>query len=968
MEFRVLGPLEVVGADGVVPLGSAQQRLVLALLLVHGSHPVSVDRLIDQIWGERPPPSAAHAVQVYVSGIRKLLRAGPVAIPVSTSPSGYAIDVDPEQVDARRFERLVDEAQQVLADEPRHARRLFEEALGLWRGPPLAEFEQSELAMSEADRLEESHTLALEGVVEARLGCGEHAEVIGQITALVAAHPLRERPRRLLMLALYRCGRHAEALAAYRDACEALDEIGLQPGPELRQLEQAILRHDPSLTASGYRAEVRGDARSGDARKGDAWSADSGSPPLTLSGPVGPAPAAAPRLTNLPADPRPLVGRDAELCRLRALLSDSARLVTLVGVGGVGKTRLALAAGRQMLNGLPGGAFVVALAAVGEPAGVLPAVAQAIGVHDVEGDPLGPVVECIGERPMLLILDNFEQIPAAGPLAGELVAAAPSLRIIVTSQAPLRIGAETVVRVDALAPTAAVDLFIERAAAIAPGVAVSEADRSVVAEICERVGRLPLAVELAAARMRVLAPEDLLVRLEASSAVLRSAARDAPKRQRSLHATLEWTHSALTEEQRTLFRRLGVFAGPVPVDAIEAVAVQPASEHDSDDTLDALGGLIDFSLVHRDQSPIHGLRFSMPQALRDFAREKLTAASEQDAVNRRHAQHVSNLGDGIRFWFGASANERGCVLALDSEFSPALGWAKDRDRDLHRRLVAGLGMMLIRRGRVREANDHLALALEGDRAPSNPVEAWLGNVRAYGLLFAGRTDEAWAALEPVIAFDRERGDERELALVLQTAGWLHIEQNELPAAIAAAEESLELVRRIGEPRLLPRALLLRVQTLIDAGRLDDAERLLNQAASEVKESTSDFDLGIATLRGDVALARDDHARALDHYATSLALAERLGEAMQMINDGLYIAWLLNLRGQTEAALEADALVAAIARDAGRDTNAVGVNAAEALAAVREAAGRVGTEAAGRAAAIAPADRVARILGLTQAAR
>ena len=263
VQFRVLGPLEVVGAEGVLALGSTQQRLVLALLLVHSPEPVSVDWLIDQIWGERPPPSAEHAVRVYVSGIRKLLRAGGTEIPVRTSPSGYAIDVEPEQVDARRFQRLIDEAQRALAENPPHARGLFEEALGLWRGPPLAEFEQSELARSESDRLEELRTLALEGVVEARLACGEHGETIGQLTGLVAANPLRERPRRLLMLALYRSGRHAEALAAYRDACGALDEIGLQPGPELRQLEEAILRHDASLAApSAAEVPIAGSAQS----------------------------------------------------------------------------------------------------------------------------------------------------------------------------------------------------------------------------------------------------------------------------------------------------------------------------------------------------------------------------------------------------------------------------------------------------------------------------------------------------------------------------------------------------------------------------------------------------------------------------------------------------------------------------------------------------------------------------------
>jgi class 3 adenylate cyclase/DNA-binding SARP family transcriptional activator len=249
VEFRVLGPLQVVDAGGVVALGSAQQRAVLALLILHAPEPVSLDRLIDELWGERPPATAQHAVQVYVSGIRKLLRVRGADVAVRTSPSGYALDVDAGRVDAGRFERLLAESQRVLAEDPSDARALFEEALALWRGPALADCQQSEITRQEAARLEELRTLAIEGLVEARLACGEHAEVIGPITGLVAADPLRERRRRLLMLALYRSGRQAEALGVYHDACAALDELGLQPGPELRQLEEAILRHDASLRA-----------------------------------------------------------------------------------------------------------------------------------------------------------------------------------------------------------------------------------------------------------------------------------------------------------------------------------------------------------------------------------------------------------------------------------------------------------------------------------------------------------------------------------------------------------------------------------------------------------------------------------------------------------------------------------------------------------------------------------------------
>jgi DNA-binding SARP family transcriptional activator len=257
VEFRILGALEVVVAGGEpVALGSAQQRAVLALLVVSAPEGVSRDRLVDELWGENPPASARHAVQVYVSGIRRVLRGAGGGVQVRSSSSGYVLEVDLESVDARRFERLLDEAQRALADDPEVARERFEEALSLWRGQPLAGFEDVESARREAGRLEELRVLATEGLVEARLECGEHAEVIGQITDVVGANPLRERPRRLLMLALYRSGRHADALAAYRDAIAALDEIGLQPGPELRQLEEHILRHDPSLGAPQRPADV----------------------------------------------------------------------------------------------------------------------------------------------------------------------------------------------------------------------------------------------------------------------------------------------------------------------------------------------------------------------------------------------------------------------------------------------------------------------------------------------------------------------------------------------------------------------------------------------------------------------------------------------------------------------------------------------------------------------------------------
>jgi DNA-binding SARP family transcriptional activator len=326
LELGVLGPLQVIADGRELGLGSLQQRALLALLLIHVGEPLSRDRIVDELWGERPPASANHAVQVYVSGIRKSLRGR--GVEVRSAGAGYALEVDTDCVDAHRFEQLVVEAQPRLTDDPSAARGLFEQALALWRGRPLGEFAEFEFARQEADRLQELHAVALEGRVEARLAAGEHAAVIGEITGLAADNPLRERPRRLLMLALYRSGRHADALAAYRDAVSAFDEIGLAPGPELRALEEAILRHDPSLrtdsappvgTFTGsapHHAAAAGD--------GDAWPL----PALLRSGPraafVG------------RADERAVVEMSREEARAGAR-----RIVLVSGEPGIGKSRLA---------------------------------------------------------------------------------------------------------------------------------------------------------------------------------------------------------------------------------------------------------------------------------------------------------------------------------------------------------------------------------------------------------------------------------------------------------------------------------------------------------------------------------------------------------------------------------------------------------------------------------------------------
>jgi non-specific serine/threonine protein kinase len=671
--------------------------------------------------------------------------------------------------------------------------------------------------------------------------------------------------------------------------------------------------------------------------------------------------------TALPVDPRPLVGRQADLDRLCQLLSTDVQLVTLVGMGGVGKTRLAIAAGQRLAHRFIGGACVVNLLAVRDRTDLLAAVAQSLGVRDVEGDPLRPVGQRLHDHPVLLILDNFEQILPLGAVVGELVLQTRTSKIIATSQAPLRIAAETVFRVDVLEPSAATELFLERAAAIGGGRGFDGDQRNVVEAICEHVGRLPLAIELAAARTRLFTAPELLARLEDSSSLLQSATRDAPERHQNLRATLEWTHTALTSAQQGLFRRMGVFSSPVPLSSVGAVAHDLDGDTGSVDVLEALEGLIDFSLIHREESRTDGLRFTMPQALRDYARQLLADAGEQDLVSWLHAEHVSTVADNSRIWYAATAEDQASLMALAEEVRPALEWAGDHDAALYRRLLAAVGMMLARRGQAREAVEHLTRALEGQRIPETSQDAWLSTILAAALEEAGRLHEAASIVQAVIAFARAHRDEFALAVALIEAAWIHIDLEDTDA-VAAAEESLGLLRSRREERLIPKALFTLVQAIIFAGRLDEAERLLDEAASNLPQYPPDVPVAIATMRADIALERGDHAKALELYADSLHLAERLGDVRQVLNDAISIASLICIRGDIEAALEVDALVSAIARDAGHTAGSAGVAAARgiyrpALTKLRESTGATAEEAARRAAVVPANERVLRILAL-----
>src|SRR5712691_10905835 len=473
-QFTLLGPLSVSRDGEPATIGGQKPRALLAVLLLEPNRVVSRDQLIDALWGEAPPDTARNTIQVYVSQLRKLL---PDRM-LETAPPGYRLIVDPETVDLFRFVRLCEEGRTRLADgDATGAAETLRAALALWRGAPLEDLPSEPFAHAEIARLEELRLAALEDRIDADLALARHGQLVPELERLVVEEPLRERPRAQLMLALYRTGRQADALAVYQRARKTLvDELGIEPGESLRKLERAILAQDPSLSVTAT------------------------------------ASTAPPR--RIPTPPYPLLGREHELAALTELVGrDGTRLVTLTGPGGIGKTRLALELASRLAPDFPDGAAVALLASLQDPALVARTILEALELPESGRDPEEALIGTLSGSRLLLLIDNFEQVIAAAPTVARLLAAAPGVRVVVTSRAPLHVAAEHEYTVPPLADDEAAELFVTRAQAANPSFALSEQNAAAVAELCARLGGLPLAIELAAARSKLLPPVALLARL-----------------------------------------------------------------------------------------------------------------------------------------------------------------------------------------------------------------------------------------------------------------------------------------------------------------------------------------------------------------------------------------------------------------------------------------------------------------------
>ncbi|MGH8978234.1 MAG: ATP-binding protein, partial [Acidimicrobiia bacterium] len=692
ISVRLLGPVEVCRDGARVDIGGPKERALLALLvLARGS--VSSERLIDDMWDQSPPPSARKTLQTYAHRLR---RAG-FDDTLTTVVGGYELHMLSEP-DTVRFERLVGEGTAKLQHgDHERARANLEEALELWQGDPFTGCAPTEALRGFAAHFTELRARAIESRLDADLQLGRHAEVVGELEHLVRADPYREPMWRMLVVALYRSGRQADALRACRRAGEVLrDELGIEPSAELKDLEHAVLEQRSSLDAPARPSGVS----EVDGRPG------------------GPQP------TSPPVPATPLVGRDRERKVILSLLGNH-RLVTLTGAGGSGKTRLVLAVAAELPEGR--NVCFCDLALISDASSVAHAFARDTGVplrrstlvSGGEGDVMSDVISHLGNRQLVIVVDNCEHVlDACAMVVDRLLAACPGVDVLATSRAPLRVASEQMFPVAPLAVPAddddlaadSVVLFAQRAAEARHSFEVTAANQAAVAQICRRLDGLPLALELAAARMSHLSPDDVVERLDRRFQLLESRYAARPERQRTLTALVDWSHELLTDAERTLFRRLAVFAGYFTLDAVHACCTTGI---EGTDTLDLLGSLVDKSLVIAEHGPAR-TRYRLLETIRLYSEGQLAASDDDDTTRATHAAWCLARLETIPWDHRMLSPITAETLEQDHEdLRRAMTWATATGRrDLAARLITSMTGLLAIHGHFDEADRWLPDAID----------------------------------------------------------------------------------------------------------------------------------------------------------------------------------------------------------------------------------------------------------------
>jgi predicted ATPase/DNA-binding SARP family transcriptional activator len=885
IDFRILGPLEVVENGVALRLGGPRPRALLAVLLVETDRFVSRDRLIDELWGDEPPATAENALQVQVAALRRLLPGR-----IVTSGTAYRLAARPDEVDARRFELAVGEARGLIERQPANAAARLAGALGAWRGPALDGGVTGQVAAAEATRLDALRRSAQVDRADACLAVGDHETVVTELSGLVAGDPTDERLAGRLMVAQYRTSGSSDAIATYERVSRAMElELGATPDAALQELRRAIERRDP-----------------------------------TLAGPT----------AGLPVPTTSFVGRARDLRDAHELLGTS-RLLTLVGPGGCGKSRLALELARTMAVGRLADVYLVSLATLPPGGSVTRLIADVLDVRERRGEPLvAGILARLRNQRSLIVLDNCEHVLAlVAGLSTELLADAPGLRILATSREPLGAPGEVtwvVSGLDLPMPTATLEevlgsdsmrLLADRARAARPGFDLAGPSIAAAVALCLRLDGLPLAIELAAARLRTLSLADIVDRLEGRMDLPARPGEATLERHRTMRAAMDWSHDLLAVDERRMLRRLAVFRGSFDLPA--AIAVW-GEQVPGDDPFAALQRLVDQSMVVARPSLDGPTSYILLETIRQYAEERLAEAGESDAARALHAGWCADLVTAAGDW-GGSEQETWLVRlgAAHNDLLAALTWSlgDGRDPEGALALTASLWWYWYVRGHVAEGLVWLRRTLAAASRTASRTRA--SALRGGSALARSSGDYAEAIRlgEQCLAMCRELDDRQGVAGSLNSLSATALAMGRVEDAVRYGQDSLTEVRGSTNRRGLGASLTNLGTALRNLDRFDDADLALGEAASvfqllgDVRGETSTIiNRAILERRRD----RPDRSRELCLEALRLCLV--LGHAEGQVDCLDVVATLEVGEGHHAAGLRLFEIVGAARRRLGLEVS------------------------------------------------
>jgi predicted ATPase/DNA-binding SARP family transcriptional activator len=883
----MLGSFEVRTDEGVLAdVPGARLRGLLTALALEAGHAVPKATLVDWIWGERPPSDAANALQRLVSRLRKALPEGSV----EGHLDGYRLTVEPDAVDAVRFERLVGQARH--DEDPRRV-RLLREALALWRGAAMQDVGLTDSAAFDAavTRLEGLRLTAMEDRFDAEISLGHGAELVTELTDLVAAHPVRERLVAALMRALVASGRDTEALLVYQRTRETLaDALGVDPAPELSALHVALLR--------------------GELVRREQYWLEAG------------------RTTNLRAELTSFVGKDADVAAVRELIAGH-RLTTLIGPGGSGKTRLATETARTLAGDLPDGAWLVELAAIGADGDVAQSALAALGLRDAllggapNAEPMDRLIAAIRDREALLILDNCEHvIESAAAFAHRVLGEGQRLRILATSREPLGITGEALWLVEPLALPAedadpgeiesspAVQLLQDRAGAVRKDLATDARALSNMARVCRALDGMPLAIELAAARLRTMSLDQLANRLDDRFRLLTSGSRTALPRHKTLRAVVDWSWELLTDAERMVLRRLSVFSGGASLEAAERVCVASAGEQgageqgavEPEQVLELLTALAEKSLLlaEGDGAP----RYRMIGMIKEYAAHRLAEAGESDFARRAHLAYFTELAETAEPHL-RRAEQLEWLAVLEAEHdnigSAMRGALAAGEAHAAMRLAAGAGWYWWLAGHRAEG---IELIIAATKTPGEVSDEIRAIVYAHGVNFvtSGRGDQYQAEewIHQAYRFS-QRSQHRNplLGLVAPLERMLQAPDAFLPAWEPLLDDEDPWVRALATLQLGKMRIMLG-----QGGR--DADAHLERALAEFRVLGERWGISFAlTELADRIATRGEFADACEHYEQAIAVVIEVGaieDVIRMRSRQAQLYWLLGDQDSSAAAI------------------------------------------------------------------